>query len=110
LKMGILILFFVIVFSIGIIIPSQNVESILENDNYSLEGNGFLISDKNIESSKISIDFSIKDSVAGKTLQFEEGNILFAGNEFKILDNFKARLLKDGNLFRFNGETMEILL
>jgi len=100
-----ILLSIVILFSIGLIVPIQYVESVFDSDNYTLEGTGFLISEKTVETSKISMDFIINDSVSGKTFQFQKGNLMFSGNEFKILDNFKARLLKDGNLFRFNGAT-----
>ena len=95
----------VILFSFGIIVPIQYAESVFDNDNYTLVGTGFVISDKTIETSKISIDFNIIDSVSGKTVDFDKGSIMVSGKEFKILDNFSARLIKEGDLFRINAET-----
>ena len=92
------------VFTIGS--SEQAFAQFVTSESYFLTGNGFTVTENELDGSTIGLTFSPEDTARTANMIIKEGFIIFQDREYN-LDNISGSLLRDGKYLRILGAAQD---
>jgi len=91
-------------FAMGL--PEQADAQFIPSESYFLTGNGFTITENELDGSTIGLTFSPEDTARTANMNIKEGFLIFQDREYD-LDGISGSLLRDGKYLRILGAAQD---
>ena len=87
-------------------LPEQADAQFIPSESYFLSGNGFTITENELDGSTIGLTFSPADTARTTNMKIKEGFLIFQDREYD-LDGISGSLLRDGKYLRILGTAQD---